>query len=60
MAAKWRVVSIDKEGKRVTVDEGLSQEKALEIAAAMMTEGHNVNIEAEPPRRLPGILNRHD
>lgn len=47
MYITWRVVAIDTNGTRVVVDEGLSHDRALIAAEAMLKKGHDVNIEAD-------------
>lgn len=47
MVIAWRVVAIDKDGTRIVVDEGLSDERALLAAGAMLKKGYNVTIEAD-------------
>lgn len=57
MLLAWRVVAIDMKGTRVVVDEGLSEEKALKIAGAMLQKGHNVLIETDRvPHESPQIV----
>jgi hypothetical protein len=60
MSAKWRVIAFDKDGQRVVVDEGLSQDEALSAAAAMLTKGHNVTIEAELCGHVRGAASRRN
>ena len=48
MVIAWRVVAIVTNGTQVVVEEGLTEDHALEVAAAMLRKGHNVIIEAEP------------
>lgn len=57
MVIAWRVVAIDTDGTQIVVDEGLTDERALQVARVMLTKGHTVIIEAEPRQRLPGFLN---
>lgn len=47
----WRVIAIGENGLRVVVDEGLSDEEALRVAAAMLNKGHPVTIESDAPQR---------
>lgn len=55
MSITWRVVAIDKNGTRVVVDEGLTDERALAAAGAMLKKGYDVTIEADiSPHRKGG------
>ncbi len=55
MVIAWRVVAIVTDGTQVVVEEGLTEQRALQVAGAMLQKGHSVFIEAEPSPRTARI-----